>query len=67
MVDVEKVKVGKQVLEKESKSTSLSYMKRDNCDRWTPVDLQKFYRGVQLFGTDFGMMESVIFYGKRTR
>jgi len=42
-------------------------MKRESCDRWTKDDINKFYKGLQLFGTDFGMIESSIFFGKRTR
>lgn len=62
------MKAGKQIVSKDNiKSSSLSYMSRESCDRWTKEDLERFYRGLQLFGTDFGMIESSIFSGKRSR
>ena len=42
-------------------------MVREASDRWNKEDLEKFYRGLQLFGTDFGMIESGVFKGRRTR
>ena len=41
-------------------------MKREACDRWKQPELDKFFKGLQLFGTDFGLIES-LFNGTRTR
>ncbi len=61
-VDTEKVRAGKQVISKDNqKSSSLNYMQREQCDRWSKEDIDKFYKGLQLFGTDFGMIESGVF------
>ena len=39
---------------------------KDPCDRWNQADTEKFFAGLQLFGTDFGMIEA-LFVGTRTR
>ena len=38
----------------------------DPCERWSKEDTEKFFAGLQLFGTNFGMIET-LFDGKRTR
>ena len=50
------------------RKSCLRYMKReiDPCERWSKADTDKFLAGLQLFGTDFGMIET-LFAGKRTR
>lgn len=35
--------------------------------RWSEEDTQKFYHGLTLFGTDFSIMESILFSGSRDR
>lgn len=35
--------------------------------RWSEEDTQKFYHGLTLFGTDFSIMESILFSGHRDR
>ncbi|MFN9900270.1 MAG: hypothetical protein ACK55Z_16070 [bacterium] len=56
------MRAGKQVISKDNqKSSSLNYMQREQCDRWSKEDIDKFYKGIQLFGTDFGMIESGVF------
>ena len=57
-----------QIVEVGSKKklSSNNYMNREACDRWKEPELKKFFMGLQLFGTDFGMIET-LFEGTRTR
>ena len=48
------------------KMSSLNYTKHEKTDRWTKSDTQKFYIALQLFGTDFGLIET-LFDGERSR
>ena len=49
------------------KKSCLNFMSNiDPCERWSKEDTDKFFAGLQLFGTNFGMIES-LFDGKRTR
>ena len=54
------------VRNKDKKMSSLDYKARDSTDRWTKEDTLKFYKALQLMGTDFGLIES-LFKGSRTR
>ena len=49
-----------------TKLSCLNYMSNDPCERWSAADTDKFFAGIQLFGTNFGMIET-LFEGKRTR
>lgn len=35
--------------------------------KWSPEDTQKFYQALTILGTDFSMMESLLFCGQRSR
>ena len=49
------------------KKSCLNFMSNiDPCERWSKEDTDKFFAGLQLFGTNFGMIET-LFDGKRTR
>ena len=50
----------------QKKISPFDHMTRDASDRWSKDDTQKFYKALQLMGTDFGMIET-LFEGKRTR
>lgn len=45
--------------------TSNTYAKRERSQRWDWPSLDKFYRGLKLFGTDFGMIANM--FPDRTR
>lgn len=44
-----------------------SFRRRSSSCKWTDEDTNKFYRGLAIFGTDFSMMESMLFAGSRDR
>lgn len=44
-----------------------SFRRRTSSCKWTDDDTNKFYRGLAIFGTDFSMMESMLFSGTRDR
>merc|ERR1712232_352025 len=57
-----------RVDKKNERLSTLRYIVgKDPCDRWSKADTDKFFASLQLFGTDFGMIESQVFAGKRTR
>jgi len=47
------------IVESDTKKSSLSFMNKEASDRWSKEDTLKFYKGLQLFGTDFGMIETL--------
>ena len=54
------------VRDNDKRRSALDYKKRDATDRWSKEDTNKFYKALQLIGTDFGLIES-LFEGKRSR
>ena len=48
------------------KLSSLSFMKRQPAEKWKPEETQKFYMALQIFGTDFSLIEKV-FNHQRSR
>lgn len=46
--------------------SSLSFMKRQPAEKWRVEETEKFYLALQIFGTDFSMIERV-FEGERSR
>lgn len=50
-----------------SKTDYNSYRQRNKTNKWTTEDTKRFYYGIAIFGTDFSMMESLLFTGKRSR
>ena len=44
----------------------MSFRKQQPTEKWKPEDTQKFYLALQIFGTDFSMIEKV-FNQERTR
>lgn len=50
-----------------SKTDYNSYRQRNKTNKWTTEDTKRFYHGITMFGTDFSMMESFLFSGKRSR
>jgi hypothetical protein len=46
--------------------TSLTYLPRQPSEKWKPEETQKFYKALQIFGTDFSLIEKV-FNKSRTR
>ena len=56
----------KVVQNNDKKMSPLDYKVRDSTDRWSAEDTKKFYKALQLMGTDFGLIET-LFEGKRTR
>lgn len=44
-----------------------SFRRRSSSCKWSEEDTSKFYRGLAIFGTDFSMMESMLFSGSRDR
>ena len=56
----------KVVQNNDKKMSPLDYKARDSTDRWSADDTKKFYKALQLMGTDFGLIET-LFEGKRTR
>lgn len=40
---------------------------RTSQTKWSPEDTKKFYHAMTIFGTDFSMMESLLFSGTRSR
>ena len=47
-------------------TTSLSFMKRQPAEKWKVEETSKFYMALQIFGTDFSLIEKV-FDQQRTR
>ena len=54
------------VVNENNKISSLSFMKRQQSEKWKPEETDKFFMALQIFGTDFSLIEN-IFEGKRTR
>lgn len=50
-----------------SKTDYNSYRQRNRTNKWSIEDTKRFYHGIAMFGTDFSMMEFLLFEGKRTR
>ncbi|CDW72041.1 myb domain-containing protein [Stylonychia lemnae] len=49
-----------------NKLSSLSFMKRQPAEKWKPEETKKFFMALQIFGTDFSLIEKV-FNQERTR
>eukprot|EP00347_Sterkiella_histriomuscorum_P011109 403373722 len=49
-----------------NKLSSLSFMKRQPAEKWKPEETKKFYMALQIFGTDFSLIEKV-FNQERSR
>ena len=63
---IHNARLNKQVVQSDKKLSSIAFTKRDNSDRWKADETVTFYKGLKMFGTDFGMIET-LFEGTRTR
>ena len=59
-------RANKAIVQSDHKKSSIAFTKRDQCDRWKEDETGKFYEGLKMFGTDFGMIQT-LFDGTRTR
>jgi len=60
---------GREVVDRgDERKSCLRYLPGiDPCERWSKNETEKFFAGLQLFGTAFGMISETLFGGARTR